>query len=70
MRRFKSPPNPKFPIGLGPIANLFRPRRHRMKANYYTYYTVPHAGTVEPRGVHRQRRWLTCCELLWERCGE
>jgi hypothetical protein len=31
-----------------------------------------HAGTAEPCGVHRQRRWLTCCELdniknLWGR---
>lgn len=25
------------------------------------YYTSMYAGTAEPWGVHRNRRWLTCC---------
>jgi len=30
------------------------------------YYIPIHAGTAEPQGVHRQRRWLTGCESPWE----
>jgi hypothetical protein len=30
---------------------------------------LSHAGTAEPRGVHRQSRWLTCFELLAATAG-
>jgi phosphohistidine phosphatase SixA len=48
-------------IGPSPSAEMLPSLR---SADGYLQPLAMHAGTAEPRGVHRQRRWLTRCELL------